>query len=107
MKRMFALKIDYFKPSGKWYAEADVLWPLDDCGSKEITEDGLTTLSPPCAYMPDADAKMRSLCATACQGSSLPGLGSSSWTGHILITCEDGYPILIPNLTRDEDKVPT
>ena len=59
--------------------------PLTDCGSKQ---DASGVLSPPCAYMPDAEDWLLAQ-------DTVPGLTSSTWDGPILLECEDGYPVLL------------
>ncbi len=89
--KMFTLQIFYFKPSGKFYSEATANWLLPTCG-------GMGT-----AYMQTAVDRIRDLRGGKLPGN-LPGLSSQSWSGPILINCEEGYPCLILPLKSTEDE---
>ncbi len=85
MKRKFPVTVTCFKPSGKYYSAETVWVPLTDCNSKP---DANNVLAPPSAYMPDAVDWLHAQ-------ATVPGLTSATWAGPILLTCEDGYPVLI------------
>ena len=74
----FHFTIWYFKTSGKFYAEAKVIWNIRTVG----------TAGP---YMTDAVAKLRGLRDSGGQ-EALPGLSGEGWDGCIVINCEDGFP---------------
>lgn len=97
MKRLFAFKVTYFRPSGKFYTEEECwLFPCVDAGSKQTVhpvDGGEPCLSSPSAYMHDAVDEIERLRDTP--GCKLPGLSGNRWNGPILIECQDGFPVLV------------
>ena len=81
-KHTFEFKVIYFKDSGKSYISESFFLEADNCASPGY---------PVIAYMQDAVDHLKK----ANQEGFLPGLQSGKWDGHILVTCEYGYPCLI------------
>ena len=78
-KRLFKIKLTYFKPSGKYYAEGELEFAVSVC----IGSEGVP-------YMQDIFDYVREVRETG----PLPGL-SGKWDGPILVDCDEGYPGLI------------
>ena len=116
MKAAFWVKIQYFRPSGKWYTEAHAWMSATDCGSRLISDPGAGRsgrrprrsgvgypetegcTSPRVAYMHDITDKIREWN----EEGKLPGLSSGGWTGPILVTCDEGVPCLIMPRSRND-----
>lgn len=81
-KRAFKFEIEYYKPSGKFYTNATVVWTVR------------TAAGGNCPYMADALAKLRALRDTG-GPDSLPGLSGEGWDGPIRLTCQDGFPVML------------
>lgn len=73
LKTSATIKLTYFKPSGKWYTDGVFTSKLE--------------------YMYEIFDHVRDLRNT----SKLPGLGSGSWDGYILVTSDD-HPCAYPGL---------
>ena len=86
-KRLSQFRVQYFKPSGKFYTDAVFDYECRYTGET--------------AYMPDAVAKIRGL--RDCGGpEALPGLCGDGWSGFIHIDCDDGYPCLLTPYKENE-----
>lgn len=81
-KEWFTITIKYFKPSGKYYSEGSFNLEVTDCGPP----------GHPTCYMNEVADHVRGL---RDRGERMPGLSGSWSAGHILIDCEEGYPVLI------------
>ncbi len=81
-KRLFKIHFEYFKPSGKFYSEGDAEMLAQDCGND------YEEVHYPICYMQDIVDEVKKM-------MELPGL-SGKWDGPIHISCEQGYPVLIP-----------
>jgi hypothetical protein len=77
-RRVFTVRLVYFKPSGKLYASA------------EVTREFATTAAG--CYMNDVTDWVR---RSQGGGLPLPGLASDRWGGPILVDCDEGFPCLI------------
>ena len=80
MRRVFEFEVQYFKPSGKFYATGRLSLEVAVVGSAG-------------PFMQEA---VDHLSALRHRGP-MPGL-TGGWDGHILVDAEDGYPCLIPAL---------
>jgi hypothetical protein len=85
-RHKFTIRLTYFKPSGKYYTDAEFEWEGAACG------DG----PEPSCYMNDAVAHVRGTRDGGGQGS-MPGLSEhgEGWDGFILVDCDRGFPALI------------
>lgn len=80
MKKTFAIKVTYFKPSGKYYTDTMV--------DREVRVEAGNSCN-----MNDVVAWLRG--HQRYGGGGLPGLASGCWDGPILVDCSEGYPCLI------------
>lgn len=89
MKKLFTIKLTYFKPSGKYYTDAKFQREF------RALEDGSVN-------MHDVIAHVRGNRDNGGQGA-MPGLSEfrDGWDGAILVDCDDGYPhLLMPPIAR-------
>lgn len=77
-RRVFTVRLVYFKPSGKLYASAEV--------AREFSATAAG------CYMNDVTAWVR---RSQGAGEPLPGLAGDRWDGPILVDCDEGFPCLI------------
>src|ERR1700723_3714018 len=91
-KTQFRIKLEYFKPSGKFAYEGEFSEPFQDLGNEH---DGAWH---PLCYMNAVTDRVREMAAEG----KLPGLSSGRWDGFIRVTCEEyGFPCLIvPEVAR-------
>lgn len=82
-KEPFEIKLTYFKPSGKLYADGSFMCECDSIRS--------ASTAPRSCYMYDAIDRVKELRTEG----KLPGLQSGKWEGPILVDCDEGYPHLI------------
>jgi hypothetical protein len=83
-RKVFTIKIRYFKPSGKWYTDAEFT-------SEFRTIDSM----PDSPNMNDVAAYVRGVRDSGGQGS-MPGLENhGGWDGFILVDHPEAYPVLI------------
>lgn len=74
---MFRFRVDYFKPSGKWYSDALFEREFRTCETPEGVGRDL-------AYIYDVASHIRGLRDAGGQGA-MPGLTGSGWEGSILV----------------------
>lgn len=90
-KEKFRIRVQYFKPSGKFYTAEYAEIECHNC---------VPAGQPRCCYMDDAVEHIKKIMAEKRNGTNLPGLAGPTWEGHILLNCEEGFPVLIPNVSR-------
>jgi hypothetical protein len=83
-KSLFKIEVWYFKSSGKFYASGEFSEFLTDCSSG----------GPPICYMNGVVECLRKI-------KPLPGLCCNKWEGPVLVNCDKGYPVLLPNGVLD------
>ena len=79
-KRVFPFKVEYYRPSGKFYADGEFVLKVTDVAN---FGDG-----PSVPYMPEAVELLR-------QMGTPPGLNGDGWDGPVRLTSDYGYPVLI------------
>jgi len=77
--REVEIHLTYFKDSGKYYTDAKVTWNCEMCNGIQVV------------YMPAVCGRVRGMQE---RKEQLPGL-SGSWSGLILVECENGVPCLL------------
>jgi hypothetical protein len=88
----FDFTFTYFKPSGKFYSEGKRRVSVKTSGQWG---------HPILPYMHDAVDYVREVQSGVMldaggKAVTLPGLIGSRWEGHVLVNCEEGFPVLIP-----------
>ena len=91
MKKVFTFRVVYFKPSGKFYTEAEIDLEVQVTGPEG---------SPTVPYMQDAVDHITGIRDGRIPGP-MPGL-STIWRGHVVIDCQEGFPCLIPSMLAVE-----
>jgi hypothetical protein len=89
----FTVKITYFKTSGKYYTDDEFPFEAESIGD---------SLDIPVCPMHDVTEYVKTLVMNS---REMPGLCSKGWEGHILVDCEQGLPVLIPNVSRVKEMV--
>lgn len=90
-KDFFEFTIQYFKMDGKYYTKGKVNWEVDFFDIHKTPN------------MHEATEKMRK-CLESNGPNCMPGLHTDSrgWDGHIIIDCDKGFPVMLPNLKRKD-----
>jgi hypothetical protein len=82
--RMFRFRVDYFKPSGKWYSDANFEREFRTCEGCEGEGAGRSEYARTLSYIYDVVSYIRGLRDAGGQGA-MPGLTGSGWEGSILV----------------------